>query len=268
MAETKIEWAHKVWNPITGCSPVSTGCENCYAAKFARRLAGRAGYDKNTPFAVTFHADRLDQPRHWQKRCRIFTLSMGDMFHPGVRDEWRRKIFAEIAELRRHRFLVLTKRPHIMHDYLRDFFIAIPRNLWLGVSVEDQATAQTRIPILAMVDHPHTFVSYEPALGDVNWDILDKSGVKWLIAGGETGPGARAIPKGGLSGAAYCAELKRIPFFWKSLGTNRKNRRQDSQFANNTPCRDACLSPTRRELPPELQIRLEDSYSLEGRDGG
>jgi len=92
MAQTKIEWADAVWNPVTGCTPISEGCKNCYAERMARRLAGRCGYPNNEPFRITLHSDRLNEPLKWKKPRRVFVCSMGDLFHDDVADEYVAKV--------------------------------------------------------------------------------------------------------------------------------------------------------------------------------
>lgn len=117
MAKTGIEWCDSVWNPITGCSKISEGCQNCYAERMAKWLAGRYGYPKDDPFKVTFHPDQLEQPLKWKKSRRIFTCSMSDIFHDDVRDEWIDKILLIILLSQEHTFILLTKRPEIMKAY-------------------------------------------------------------------------------------------------------------------------------------------------------
>ena len=120
MAATKIEWADRVWNPITGCSSLSEGCRNCYAKRMAYRLKGRYGYPKDDPFRVTFHPERLSEPLGWKKPSKIFVGSMTDMFHPDIQDEFLDLIMATIVMACRHTFLILTKRPERMLSYFAD----------------------------------------------------------------------------------------------------------------------------------------------------
>ena len=126
MGNTKIEWAEKTWNPITGCSKISEGCRNCYAERMSKRLAGRCGYPKENPFAVTLHPERLEEPLRWRKPSRIFVCSMGDLFHEDVPDEFIDQVFGVILACRilknipSHTFLILTKRPERMARYLTE----------------------------------------------------------------------------------------------------------------------------------------------------
>lgn len=197
MNNTTIEWAERIWNPITGCSPVSEGCEHCYAERMSKRLRGRFGYPADEPFRVTLHPNRLEEPLKLRKPSRIFVCSMGDLFHEDVPFEWVDKVLYIIAQAPQHTFLMLTKRPERMHAYFTDitenknqfmhrmmhsvFYypsmhgaiinlrkgIAIP-NLWLGVTAENQDRADERIPILLQTPAAVRFVSIEPMLGPVD----------------------------------------------------------------------------------------------------
>ena len=113
-----IGWCDKTWNPVTGCSPVSEGCQNCYAERMAKRLKGRYGYPADDPFKVTLHPDRLDQPLKWQKPQRIFVCSMSDLFHDDVPFEFIDQVFSRMALSQRHTFLLMTKPPERMLEYL------------------------------------------------------------------------------------------------------------------------------------------------------
>jgi len=184
MNRTKIEWTDATWNPVTGCTPVSAGCENCYARRMANRLRGRAGYPADEPFRVTLHPDKLDDPLHWRKPRRVFVCSMGDLFHEDVPFGFVDKAFVTTAMCPQHRFQLLTKRPARMLEYLdqRAGILnaaglmaeslrlgAWPQpNLWLGVSVENQQAAEERIEVLLNTPAAVRFVSVEPMLGPVD----------------------------------------------------------------------------------------------------
>lgn len=266
MGKTLIEWTDKVWNPITGCSPVSDGCLNCYAKRMAYRLKGRYGYSKDDPFKVTFHPERLDGPLHWKKPSRIFVCSMGDLFHEDVKEEWlRRIIFEMMRSPNKHTFLVLTKRPKGMAEFIEwygshaiwggprpGFLNDFPR-IWLGVSIEDQKTADERIPILLKIPAAKRFVSVEPMLGPVDISnfipptkspesicICDrkknnytadnpyckwphgKKFLDWIICGGETGPKARPIDLEWAHSLRDQCRRASVPFFFKQVGGNRE----------------------------------------------
>jgi len=175
--DTKIEWADKVWNPVTGCTKVSDGCENCYAERMSKRLAGRCGYPADDPFKVTLHPGRLDEPPRWKKPQRVFVCSMGDLFHEDVPFEFINKVWTVMLVSIQHTFLVLTKRPDRMWQFFSEKHQPYSKcdgpdkpipNVHLGVSVEDQKTADERIPLLLQTPAAKRFVSYEPALGPVD----------------------------------------------------------------------------------------------------
>ena len=120
MADTKIQWATKVWNPVTGCTKVSEGCRNCYAERMANRLRGRCGYPADDPFQVTLHPEKLNEPLKWRKPSRIFVCSMGDLFHPDIPDEYISKVWDAMWAAQQHIFLILTKRPERMLAFIRE----------------------------------------------------------------------------------------------------------------------------------------------------
>jgi protein gp37 len=231
---TKIEWCEETWNPVTGCSPISEGCAHCYAQRMAKRLAGRYGYPKDDPFRVTFHEDRLDEPRKWRKPRMVFVCSMGDLFHEDV-DLWHiDDIIDTCMAASQHIYLFLTKRPENIKTFLD---AATPRQVkwmakraWLGVTAENQARADERVPILLQIPAAVHFVSIEPMLGPVDLNkrecLIDKRRFKytlgnyldWVILGGETGPGARPMhPEWARSVRDQCVNAG-VPFFFKSWG--------------------------------------------------
>lgn len=235
MAKTSIDWTEYVWNPVTGCTKVSEGCRNCYAEHMSKRLAGRSGYPMDDPFRVTLHPEKLDKLWKWKKSRRIFVNSMSDLFHPDIPFEFLGRVFGTMHSYRQHTFMVLTKRPERMkkfiqwykNDWLAGFESAWPReyhHVWLGVSVENQATADERIPLLLQTPAAVRFISAEPLLGSVDltkitmpaefqsphtflpsltgfhFDALKDNGdymyqsrnhIDWVIVGGESGPSAR-----------------------------------------------------------------------------
>jgi len=251
MQRTKIEWAERVWNPITGCTKVSEGCRNCYAARMARRLAGRCGYPEAPHhFDVTLHPGRLKEPLCWKKPSVIFVCSMGDLFHERVMTSMQLAIMDTMAKASQHTFVVLTKRPQNMVNpikwWCQEANGPLPDNIFLGVTVEDQKTADERIPQLLQIPAAHYWASYEPALGPTDfskwlipqyamdgWDEVQKRypsvgpipthlqrprGIEFVVAGGESGPGARpAHPDWFRSLRDQCAAAG-VPFMFKAWG--------------------------------------------------
>lgn len=191
MGNTKIEWTEKSWNPVTGCTKISPGCQNCYAERVSKRLRGRCGYPAEDPFRVTLHPERLEEPLRWRKPSKIFVCSMGDLFHEAVPFDFIDRVFKRINGSPQHDFLILTKRPERMREYFArsmKFPCAVCQgtgcsycldhgyqnwemkpysNVWLGVTTENQEMADKRIPILLQIPAAVRFVSVEPMLSPV-----------------------------------------------------------------------------------------------------
>lgn len=291
---TTIEWCDEVWNPVTGCTKVSAGCKNCYAATFARRgmgqWAGRAFGE------VRCHEDRLVHPLQWTSRRRVFINSMSDLFHESVPFEFVDRVMAVVAVARQHDFLLLTKRPERMREYFGDAdddershaigttagcmldgswiwttrgkrwrpyiesvislshgfdpddedvetysstdFLPLP-NLWLGVSLEDQAAADERIPLLLQTPAAVRWISAEPLLGPIDpsryirrsesmIDYRQRVGydaphgaadrIDWVVVGGESGSGARPCHQDWVRSIVSQCKDANVPVFVKQLG--------------------------------------------------
>lgn len=235
---TKIEWCEETWNPVTGCTKVSEGCRNCYAERMAKRLAGRFGYpERPDHFKVTLHFDRLAQPLRWDKPRKIFVCSMGDLFHEEVPDDHILRVFRIMgrANVERHKFLLLTKRPERMKEWIIEYVVDRDgnpdpfHNIWLGVSAEDQETADSRIPVLLRTPAAKRFVSCEPLLGEIDLDRgnygstgfwIDQ--LDWVIAGGESGPGARPPDPDWFRSLRDQCNTAGKPFFFKQWGGPQK----------------------------------------------
>jgi protein gp37 len=202
MSRSGIEYIDEAWNVTTGCTPVSAGCANCWAR---RRIEGRL---RNLPrykdgFAVTLHPDRLDEPLRWRKPRVVGVSFMGDLFHPDVPHEFIARVWMKMLHAEDHIFLLLTKRVARAKESLDaiTYLDLVLPNVWLGVSVEDQATADERIPILLATPAAHRWVSVEPMLGPVDltggsiwggaFEVED--GVEQVIVGCESGPKRRPM---------------------------------------------------------------------------
>lgn len=235
MNKTRIEWAEAVWNPVTGCTPVSEGCQNCYAKRMAYRLRGRCGYPEDEPFKVTLHPERLDEPLRWKKPRKVFVCSMGDLFHEDIDDGFLCRVFDIMIVAKQHTFLILTKRPERMKDFIVRCVHGVPKNIWLGVTAENQQRADERVPILLKIPAAVRFVSVEPMLGPVNIDgYLGFNGprrmgdglmyywvapkIDWVICGGETGPGARPMHPDWVRNLRDQCQDAGTPFFFKQWG--------------------------------------------------
>ena len=213
MGNTKIEWAEKVWNPVTGCSKISPGCENCYAERMAFRLRGRCGYPDGEPFRVTLRPQRLEEPMRWRKSSMVFVCSMGDLFHDDVPDDFIHRVFATIGQCPQHTFIILTKRPKRMKAFIEDYYAyESPTNVWLGVTTENQEMADRRIPILLQIPAVVRFVSVEPMLGPVDL-ARGCEKIDWVICGGETGPNARPMHPDWVRSLRDQCQSAGVPFF-------------------------------------------------------
>lgn len=295
MGDTSIQWTDKTWNPVTGCTKVSTGCKNCYAERVFPRVYGSwcvcghaecahmpecrtpendgcKQYRQRKFTDVRCHEDRLEQPLHWRKPLRIFVNSMSDLFHEDVPFEFIDRVFAVMALCPQHTFQILTKRPDRMREYLSQDEVAhhvgvwvweyieehvdplnrrsddlrataldmeegpLP-NVWLGVSVEDQKTADERIPLLLATPAAIRFVSYEPALGPVEFDCgpgrsgphryfsvevdhLEDRRLDWVIIGGESGPRARPFNINWARDVIRQCKSAGVACFVKQIGAN------------------------------------------------
>lgn len=281
---TKIEWTTSTWNPITGCTPISPGCQNCYAKTMSRRLAGLYGYPEAPDnFKVTLHPDKLYKPLHWKKPQMIFVCSMGDLFHKDVLDEWIDQVFYIMVKCPQHVFQILTKRPERMHEYFhtlaklneypedqnrimrgghihyQEIHAAVIRyrkgesqpNVWLGVTCENQATADERIPWLLKTPAAVRFVSAEPLLEPIDFQNLHTS-FEWyesgkiieitidglqntfhgitlgderidqIIVGAETGQGKRPMPASWARSIRDQCKEAGVPFFFKKDSMGRR----------------------------------------------
>ena len=246
---SKIEWTDSTWNIVTGCTEVSPGCDHCYARTFAERWRGTPGHHFEQGFDVTLRPERLDLPLRWRRPRRVFVNSMSDLFHDAVPAEFIAQAFAVMAASPQHTFQVLTKRHGRMRALLRGkrfvqdvqcAYVTLPSdqpatgfswplpNLWTGVSVEDEHWGDIRIPALLDTPAAVRFISAEPLLGQlrirasllVGTALEPRGGIGWLIAGGESGPGARPCELAWLrSLRQQCAEAD-VPFFCKQLGSH------------------------------------------------
>ena len=216
---TKIEWTQATWNPVTGCTQVSLGCQHCYAKRMANRLQAMGQKRYRNGFEPTLHYDLVDLPRHWAQSRIVFVNSMSDLFHEQVPLEFIQQVFDTISQCPRHTFQILTKRSTRLAE-LAPQLIWYP-NIWMGVSVEDRH-ALNRVGDLVAVPAAVRFISCEPLLGPVN--NIPLNSIDWVIVGGESGPKARPMqPEWVESIWQQCQEAS-IPFFFKQWGGVQKKR--------------------------------------------
>lgn len=211
-----IEWTEATWNPVTGCDQVSPGCAHCYAKTFAERWRGVPGHPYEQGFDLRIWPERLEHPLRWKRPRMIFVNSMSDLFHERISEDFIRKVFAVMAEADWHTFQVLTKRHERLAELAPD--LDWPRNVWMGVSIENRRFVK-RADYLRQVDAAVRFISAEPLLGPLTG--LDLTGIDWLIAGGESGPGHRPMR------AEWALELRDrcqaegVAYFFKQWGGHR-----------------------------------------------
>jgi protein gp37 len=220
MAErSTIEWTEATWNPVTGCSKVSTGCKHCYAERLAHRLQAMGSVRYRNGFTVTLHPSVLDLPQRWRQPRMVFVNSMSDLFHESVPLEFIQRVFATMRACPQHTFQVLTKRSARLRD-LAQYLDWVP-NIWMGVSVENRRVIH-RIHDLQAVPAYVRFLSCEPLLGPL--DDLPLDGIHWVIVGGESGPGARPMQAAWVRAIRDQCRRAHVPFFFKQWGGVRKDR--------------------------------------------
>ena len=232
-----IEWTDATWNPVTGCTKITRGCDNCYAARFSERFRGVPGHPFENGFDLTLRPERLEQPLAWTKPRMIFVNSMSDLFHKKVPVEFIDQVFATMERAEWHTFQLLTKRSSIMRDYLarRYFSRTPPLHIWLGVSVED-AASKTRITHLRDAPAAVRFLSVEPLIGSLG--PIDLTGIHWVIAGGESGPGARPMHIDWAREVRDQCGAQQVSFFFKQWGGTRPKsggRELDGREWNDFP---------------------------------
>jgi protein gp37 len=216
---SSIEWTEATWNPVTGCTMISPGCANCYAARMAKRLHAMGSPNYRNGFDLTIHPHILELPLKWRKPRTIFVNSMSDLFHDDVPLEFIQKVFAVMREATWHTFQVLTKRAKRLESL--DCELDWPRNVWMGVSVESAKYAD-RIDHLRRTTALTRFLSLEPLLGPLPNLYLKR--IDWVIVGGESGPRAREMQRAWVAGIRRQCRDASVPFFFKQWGGLNKKR--------------------------------------------
>ena len=214
MRTTKIEWTDKTWNPITGCSKKSTGCQHCYAEVMSRRLKAMGLSKYANGFSVTLHYELINEPYKWKQSHNIFVCSMTGIFHEDVPFDFVDNMFDVIRKTDQHRYQILTKRAERMAEYFETR--EIPDNVWLGVTVEAQSS-RFRIDYLRNLQASVKFLSCEPLVEDLG--ELDLTGIDWVIVGGESGPHARPMQEDWVLKVRKQVEEQKARFFFKQWGT-------------------------------------------------
>lgn len=254
MADQKgggITWTEETWNPLRGCSRVSEGCRNCYAEGVAARFSGPGQpYEGLAKFVdgdarwtgeVKLIEDKLNDPIRWQRPRRIFVNSMSDLFHEKVGNATIARIFQVMKKARHHEFQCLTKRVermvewfktasariHYWEDLDENHKRLVEEHIWIGISVEDQKTADARIPLLLQVPARTRWLSIEPQIGSVNLEPwlrrafeAQEKAIHWVVIGGESGTGARPFDVGWASDLVDVCKRFGVAAFVKQMGHN------------------------------------------------
>jgi protein gp37 len=214
-----IEWTEATWNPVTGCDKISPGCKHCYAERMAMRLKAMGQRNYASGFKLTLQPHMLELPLHWKKPQVIFVNSMSDLFHEKVPIDYIQRVFDVMRRADWHQFQVLTKRAERLLEL--DPELDWPKNVWMGVSVES-ADYLHRIDYLRRTRAKIKFLSLEPLLGPLPKMNLRR--IDWVIAGGESGPGARPMETGWVIDIRDQCRRAKVPFFFKQWGGVNKKR--------------------------------------------
>lgn len=246
---SSIEWTEATWNPVTGCTRASAGCDHCYAVFMTQRLA-RMGHVKYQGLVnpdkrhfngvVKLHPETLGVPLRWKKPRTIFVNSMSDLFHRKVPDGFILQVFDVMRRAEWHQFQVLTKRPE--RAAALDLLIDWPANVWMGTSVED-ARVRHRIDDLRRTSARVRFLSLEPLIGPL--PDLNLDGIDWVIVGGESGRHARPMEAAWVKDIQDQCKKAGVAFFFKQLG---------SVWASRIGTKDRKGSDW-HDLPLELRVR-------------
>ena len=230
---TKIEWTEATWNPSAGCTKISAGCKNCYAEIMAIRLQAMKvnGYENGFNFNIV--QDRLNEPINRKKPTVYFVNSMSDIFHEEMPEEYLDKIFDVIKRTPQHVYQILTKRADRMYEYLESK--NIPKNIWLGVTVENKNDGLPRIDKLRKLKASVLFLSVEPLLEDIG--KINLQNIDWVIVGGESGNRARPMDSSWVLNIKEQCEVNNIAFFFKQWGTwgadkIKRNKKENGKILN------------------------------------
>jgi protein gp37 len=217
--KSPIEWTDATWNPITGCTKISPGCKHCYAERMSNRLLAMGQKNYANGFALTLQPRMLEHPLHWRKPRRIFVNSMSDLFHVDVPVEYIQQVFDVMRRAHWHQYQVLTKRSERLLELSPS--LAWQPQIWAGVSVENEDYLE-RIDHLRRTGAHVKFLSIEPLLGPLR--NLDLTGIDWVIVGGESGPGARALDPSWVREIRDRCLESNVRFFFKQWGGVFKSR--------------------------------------------
>jgi protein gp37 len=219
MAQSSIEWTEMTWNPVTGCTKISSGCKFCYAEIMTRRLKGMGLEKYCNGFDLALHEDALEIPYTWKKSKLVFVNSMSDLFHRDVPLSFVQKVFDVMNQNPKHIFQVLTKRADILLKYSAK--LNWTPNIWMGVTVENSDTL-SRIDYLKLTPAHLKFLSCEPLLGPLGG--IDLNGINWVIVGGESGRNPRSMKEDWVIEIQEKCKVFGVPFFFKQWGGRNKKK--------------------------------------------
>jgi protein gp37 len=209
-----IEWTDATWNPVTGCTEISPGCDHCYARTFAERFRNVPGHPYQQGFDLRLWPERLELPLRWRRPRRVFVNSMSDLFHEAVADDFIRRVFEVMAAADWHVFQVLTKRPRRMAELAPS--LPWPAHVWAGTSVELDRYTWRANHCLRRVPAAVRFVSAEPLLGPL--PSLELDHLHWVITGGESGAGHRPCDADWIRDVRDRCQAVGVAFFHKQWG--------------------------------------------------
>ncbi len=221
-AKSDIEWTDATWNPVRGCTKISPGCKHCYAETFAERFRGVPGHPYEQGFDLRLVPEKLAEPLRWRTPKKIFVNSMSDLFHKDVPDDYIIAVARIMVAANWHTYQVLTKRSERLQSLLKTKinFAACEPHIWWGVSVENKEHGLPRLEDLRRAPSSMRFLSVEPLLEDLG--TFDLCGIHWVIVGGESGPGARAMKREWVLSIRDQCQSAHVPFFFKQWGGVRK----------------------------------------------
>lgn len=228
MNKTKIPYCDYTWNPYTGCTPCSPGCDNCYSQNILRRF--------KKPQTPMFHPERINDPLKVINPSTIFVGSMTDMFHSEINPD---PVFDVIGKTPNHTYLILTKRAINMEDYLRSHSLSRYRNVFFGVTAENQYYADQRIEDLVSIEGINRWVSVEPLLGPIEIRPHLMRGLDWVVVGGESGPKARPCCVEWIENISTACENAGVPYYFKQWGA--KTDKNATNISDNITRREPYL---------------------------
>ena len=235
-----IEWTEATWNPVTGCTRVSAGCQHCYAETFAERWRGIPNHPYEQGFDLRLWPDRLDQPLKWKRPRTIFVNSMSDLFHEEIPVDYLHQVFEVMQKADWHIFQILTKRHERLSQLAKE--LPWPPNVWMGVTIENERFVE-RANHLREVPAAVRFISAEPLLGPL--DGLRLEGIDWLIAGGESGPRHRPVEETWLLELRDRCLHAGVAFFFKQWGGHRPKsggRKLDGRTWDDMPSKELVIA--------------------------